>query len=899
MVDAYPAGEAHVLATLDLGDYYDTGGTWEGDPVAANLSANVPSVSKVFDLHVVPGYYDVGAEYVGDFSDAIDSDTLAAMSTDSTAGNETRGMHTVSVSGGTLAVPTRYLALVAVPTTFSATWYSDGGSLLVGSVDGDIVDPPDPPDEGEPTPDPPPDDPVAPGGAILEIYAGDPDGARWDIAEWDEADWSASAWVDITPQGIVARIRWGVMRPELGILAESDAATWAVDTYDPDRILDPSNAESPYVGDLIPGLPIRLRHDETVIRQGTVESLGYSFRSIGGYIRASDNLAVMANAAIPDDLEVADTLRARARDVIAAAGLAITVEPDPPAGDPAIPARIPAAATVWDVIEDAAQGVLHLPWIDNENRLRFRAYAEPLYRGRAITSAELVDLSTITDANGLFARVSVQPEDPEDDPIIRAVTPTPAYGAKTYTRDEPTLDPEGWASAVLADRSGPGRRWIPGEVYAVTADTVHMFATMEAVELVALLHSYTEPAVDIGAIVLGGEIRVVGEKDSAAVWTFQLFTAEAPPVALVDSETGAIFVTASDISDTPGALLYPSGEGALGGAGGSGGTGGTGGGEPGGDPGPAPEGVRRITPTDGLAAFHLAVADLSIDVVELVGTTFPWTGVRVDVDRTARPLTIRAATGYTASIVTTGSRGVDLSDSVHVDFGEGIRVPMPNHRDGFAIFAQNADHLTIRAETEGGVGGVWIESSTNVATIGANPHDADYAGIMYISVVHGEIADCLIERVGAERTDLSGGFENNAYGIAVTRYTGGSDPVSEDVEVHHNEVNDVPLWHGLDTHAGKNITFHHNTTRRTPRPLFITTDSVGTPPENVDAHDNLFLEGTQNVPGGTTNMTAITLVNLDGGTFTNNDADADYGSPLIYDYLGGSTYTDGGGNDLI
>lgn len=511
-----------------------------------------------------------------------------------------------------------------------------------------LADSPDPPDDGDPTPDPDPDPPVEPGGAILEIYVGDPDGARWDVAEWDEDVWSASAWVDITPEGITVRIRWGANRPELGILAESEAATWAVDTYDPARILDPSNADSPYYGELVPTLPIRLRHDSTVVRQGTVESLGYTFKDKGGYIRATDNLSAMANARIGPTLEVADTLRARARDVIAAAGLTIEVEPDPVDGDPALPARVPGEATVWDVIEDAAQGVLHLPWIDATNRLRFRAYANPLYRGRAITAAELVDLLTIVDMNGLFSRVIVQPEDPEDDPIVRAVTPTPKYGAKTYTRDEPTLDPEGWASAVLADRAVSGRRWIPGQVYATTADTVHMFATMEAVELVALLHSYTAPAVDVGALVLGGEIEVVGKKDSAAVWTFQLYTAEAPPVALVDSATGSIFMVASDGADTPGALLYPSGEGALGGGGGAGGTG-----EPpitppvggGGDPPPDPPTgvVYTIVPADGASALVAAIRSGLYDIVELSAGVYggsTWQNFDIYGDLSGRPVTL-------------------------------------------------------------------------------------------------------------------------------------------------------------------------------------------------------------------------------------------------------------------
>ena len=91
-----------------------------------------------------------------------------------------------------------------------------------------------------------------------------------------------------------------------------------------------------------------------------------------------------------------------------------------------------------------------------------------------------------------------------------------------------------------------------------------------------------------------------------------------------------------------------------------------------------------------------------------------------------------------------------------------------------------------------------------------------------------------IARIGVGRTSLTApGVENNAYGIALSRIASTSfaaDPRSANFVVDGNLVTDVPLWHCYDTHAGANITFSNNISRRCPRAYFITVDGIGTRP---------------------------------------------------------------------
>jgi hypothetical protein len=409
-----------------------------------------------------------------------------------------------------------------------------------------------------PTPDPVVDipyDPPEPAGALLEIYATEAGAARWDEATWDDDVWAASAWQDVTPQGITVGIQWGATRPELGILADTEAGAWDVAFYDPERLLDPANASSPYASDLRPGLPIRLSHRGVIIARAQADIIGHSHIDDRGSIRASDNIATLALADVPSDTELPDTLRARARAAIAAAGIAVPVEPDPPSGDPDLAPWVETEWTAWEWIAEGARQVLHMPFIDRLGTLRFRDYRAPLSRGRSFSSTELGNLLSLIQVQGQLSIVRARQTDADGGDLIeRRLTPLPRWGARMHVRDDPTPDAEDWAEAVLADRSLSGLRWVPGDLIPADADSVEALATIEPLELVSIVYAEADPPVIVNGRVLGGTIRVTGKRDAAAVWRFRYETAQAPTSPLIADDTDPLAFLLTETGD---GYLYP------------------------------------------------------------------------------------------------------------------------------------------------------------------------------------------------------------------------------------------------------------------------------------------------------------------------------------------------------
>ena len=199
---------------------------------------------------------------------------------------------------------------------------------------------------------------------------------------------------------------------------------------------------------------------------------------------------------------------------------------------------------------------------------------------------------------------------------------------------------------------------------------------------------------------------------------------------------------------------------------------------------------------------------------------------------------------------------------------------------GMAIIVK-ADDVTIRNCTIDKFSmGIWSEGDHCVIE-NNTIRDCDRGGIFTISQQGGRITGNLIQRIGEARTNFSGPLENNAYGIAITDEGG---PVSSDILVEGNTVEDVTLWHGLDTHNGARITFRNNIVRRCARALFITKSRVS--PRDCVVIGNQFLEA-KTKPGGT-NAGAVTLYIADGVTLTDNTSSKSYTQPMTYDYTGQS-----------
>jgi hypothetical protein len=412
--------------------------------------------------------------------------------------------------------------------------------------------------------DPPPYEPPAPANAILEIYVAEPGADRWDVALWDAASWAASAWIDITPWSIFADIAWGADRGEAGILADTAAGLWTVETYDPDRVLDPSNPDSPFAPELVPGLPIRLSHRGRIIRTGRVDRLWYSFEDQGGRITSSDAVADAQRAKVPEDTVLADTLRARARDAIAAAGLVLEVEADPPAGDPPLAPADVGSYSVWAVIAYSAREVLHVPWIDNHGTLRFRAWATGLSRGAVIAAPELIDLATWTSDEDLYSVVRVNDFTAAITQERRA-TPLPRYGERVHDRTLATINGGAWADAVLADRRDQSLRYRPGDIRPASADAVERLAQLEPLEDVTLALPAESPSVEVRARILGIRVRAVDETTELGFvrtrWRWNLITTVTAAAPLIGDGTDPPEFLHAD--QDPDQFLYPDGVTAL------------------------------------------------------------------------------------------------------------------------------------------------------------------------------------------------------------------------------------------------------------------------------------------------------------------------------------------------
>lgn len=83
---------------------------------------------------------------------------------------------------------------------------------------------------------------------------------------------------------------------------------------------------------------------------------------------------------------------------------------------------------------------------------------------------------------------------------------------------------------------------------------------------------------------------------------------------------------------------------------------------------PPPAGVTtHLTNANTAADFVAAVNDMTIDVIELAAGTYAWKGIRLDKDRTARPLTVKPAAGATVIFDGTGL-GTNINEIFLIGF---------------------------------------------------------------------------------------------------------------------------------------------------------------------------------------------------------------------------------------
>src|SRR6187431_2720227 len=137
------------------------------------------------------------------------------------------------------------------------------------------------------------------GSVIIQIWAAE-ENDKWDIAKWDEALWAGPKWREVTAQIMNLQMTWGADDNQ-GALSTPAAGSWSLVTYDPQRLLDPANIESPFASFLRPGGLMRILYrasDNSIrsIRKGYIDEVEFDIASMQGKIRGSDGISLMVKA---------------------------------------------------------------------------------------------------------------------------------------------------------------------------------------------------------------------------------------------------------------------------------------------------------------------------------------------------------------------------------------------------------------------------------------------------------------------------------------------------------------------------------------------------------------------------------------------------------------------------
>lgn len=253
------------------------------------------------------------------------------------------------------------------------------------------------------------------------------------------------------------------------------------------------------------------------------------------------------------------------------------------------------------------------------------------------------------------------------------------------------------------------------------------------------------------------------------------------------------------------------------------------------------------------------------------GATLDLTGCVYDAGGTiSRPMTVVGGTIHLAA----GAKGIEIAASdVTIDGMTILGAQATTFVDGeialsaTGTVAQPIRGLVVRGGEFGTVGNsaLWLSHVVDFRLTDNTIHDAVYGGVVILSGSGGRIEGNVVRSIGVVGSDAN---EGNAYGITITRRSGDlvAEPVSSDITVAGNTIEDVPTWHALDTHAGVDLSFLDNTVRRSSRAIFITSDSSGNRPSDILVSGNR-LESPAPV---TYNLTAITTYTTDDVTISDN-----------------------------
>jgi hypothetical protein len=118
--------------------------------------------------------------------------------------------------------------------------------------------------------------------------------------------------------------------------------------------------------------------------------------------------------------------------------------------------------------------------------------------------------------------------------------------------------------------------------------------------------------------------------------------------------------------------------------------------------------------------------------------------------------------------------------------------------------------------------GVHAKHVHNARTVDCTINDIRYAGVIYMSVVGGEVTDNTIDNIVGSPL---------AYGITLNREELAdlvTAPRTENVPVSGNKVSNIPNWEAIDTHGGKGCPITGNTIRATSQGIVLApADALG------------------------------------------------------------------------
>lgn len=367
------------------------------------------------------------------------------------------------------------------------------------------------------------------GSAIIELLGPldeDPNSV-WDAAIWDggESFWMPlKSWQNVTPQSVHVQITWGA-DDIAGALSATASGSWAVTTYDPERLLDPSARDNPFKKYLQPGGAIRIlfRRDgfpDEVVRTGFIDEVEYDMASRSGAIRATDGIALMVKAQVPAGLQHDTTspvtLRARARWILKKVNIDyITVEANPSGElDPVVGPPLDVLSSAWQQIQSAALDALYAVWLDRDGILRFRWFGNPVSSGVKFGEGiDGMDVDTIGVKGSMEAiynhfiaqRDSLNAGDHDEAKSDTSIT---LYGDLVYHRERPNPQSLEWVRNLMVDRKSGALRWEIGTIRPQTAE--HLISLLD-LGVVNTVWTYF----DVGAgeilnyspIILGGAIE--------------------------------------------------------------------------------------------------------------------------------------------------------------------------------------------------------------------------------------------------------------------------------------------------------------------------------------------------------------------------------------------------------